>query len=50
MTGTAKDDAPPLMEPAPRARQAERTGLWRILTISVLVAVVAPGVVRVATG
>jgi type VI protein secretion system component VasF len=48
MSETPKNDAPPAMEPAPRARQAERTGLWRILTISVVGAVVALGLVWVA--
>lgn len=48
MTETQKDDTVPTTKPATRARQAERTGLWRILTLSVVAAVVALGIVWIA--
>lgn len=48
MTETPKDDTLPPTRPATRARQGERKGVWRILTISVVAAVVALGIAWVA--
>ncbi len=48
MTETPKDDALPPIRPATRVRQGERTGLWRILTISVVAVVVALAIAWVA--
>lgn len=48
MTETTKDDTLPPTRPATRVRQGKRTGVWRILTISVVAAAVALGIVWVA--